>query len=110
MSTIVRVWEEFGVERAYVVYGRGDPSGVRDQLHQVLRGDVQVEFVRAGEPRPRSLHDLLARLAREYGVDGVVVSPTPCSRGLACALGLAASGRLGSGVREPLTVVHIDYY
>ena len=108
LSTIVRAWEEFGIEKVVLVYGRSEPSEVVEFLRKVLRIDVVPSHVE--EPRARHLHELLERIVREHGVEEVIAAPTPCSRGMACCLGLAASGRLGSGIREPITVINVDFY
>ncbi|WP_153801423.1 hypothetical protein [Hyperthermus butylicus] len=97
MSLAVRVWETLGTDHVYVAGGRSVEAvmNAAEALRSYLRAqdvDASVEFAGAisGDDPVNAIRRLVAGLRGKCGF--LVVSPSPASRRLATAVGLAARG------------------
>lgn len=115
VSVSGRLWEEYGVDCIGLVYTSrsiGLAGKVKDLLAKFMPRIKVIDCYHTGEPGifERALRKLIEQLCGILGSKGVVLVPTPGSRRLAAAMGMAGVGR-GYGAEEcNVDIIHVDFY
>ncbi len=114
VTTITRLYEEYGVDCILLVF-----TGRAAELAETLRksgivDDLKIASCMHLTSRPgdleRDLRKLIENLCSKYGAKNIVLSPTPGSRRLAAAIGMAGVGIGGDEEACNVDVAHIDFF
>ncbi len=119
VSTASRVYEEYGFNCIVLVYGRKivEEQKALEEVMDALRKTlpeipiipwtrvIRVDFSGSLE---RSIRRMVEELCKLFSCGNIILSPTPGSRRLAAAIGMASIGGEGGG--PGADVVHIDFY